>query len=81
MVAKEDLKVGSTYRAKRYREVLGFNNDRTIVWMGATELQYNSATVKIGRRYPIIDIEKFLRWAKEGENSAISPRTSKKKSC
>ena len=71
MLTKEDLKVGSTYRAKRYKEVmisfnrLGSNNDRIIVWMSDTKVQYDSDTVKMGRRFPIVDIEKFLRWAKE----------------
>lgn len=71
MLTKEDLKVGSTYRAKRYREImmsfntLGGNNDRTIVWMSDTKVQYDSDTVRIGRRLPTIGIEVFLRWAKE----------------
>ena len=64
-LTKEDLKVGGVYRAKRYREWFHHNNDRIILWMRSTTLQYNSDTVKIGRNYPRIDIEKFLRWAKE----------------
>lgn len=66
-LTKKDLKIGRTYRAKRYRQLWMGNNDRHIVWMSKdrTRVQYNSDTVKIGRRYPIIDIEKFLRWAKE----------------
>ena len=68
MLTKEDLKVGSTYRAKRHKECLGFTNDRTIVWMSDTTVQYNSDTVKIGRHYPRISIERFLRWAKEKVN-------------
>lgn len=65
MLTKKDLKVGSTYRGKRYREFLGQSNDRIIVWIGDTTVQYDSDTVKIGRHLPRIDIEKFLRWAKE----------------
>jgi len=64
-LTKEDLQVGGVYRAKRYREWFHHNNDRRIVWMGDTTVQYNSDTVKIGQHYPRIDIEKFLRWAKE----------------
>jgi len=64
-LTKKDLRVGRTYRAKRHKECLGFSNNRTILWMGDTTLQYNSDTVKIGRHYPRIDIEKFLKWAKE----------------
>jgi len=65
VLTKEDLKVGSTYRAKRYRECLGKSNDRIIVWMNDRRVQYDSDTVKIGRHFPKIDIEMFLRWAKE----------------
>ena len=64
-LTEKDLKVGRTYRAKRYREWFNCNNDRNIVWMGNTTVQYNSDTVKIGQHYPRVDIEKFLRWAKE----------------
>jgi len=65
-LTKEDLKVGGVYRAKRYREFpFGGSNDRNILWMDEYEVQYNSDSVKIGRRYPKISIGAFLRWAKE----------------
>ena len=64
-LTKEDLQVGGIYRAKRYREWLHLNNNRRIVWMGDATVQYDSDTVRIGQHYPRIDIEKFLRWAKE----------------
>lgn len=60
---REDLKVGSLYRAKRFREFFGLNNDRRILWIGSSALQYDSHTVRDGRHYPTIDIDKFLRWA------------------
>ena len=66
-LTKDDLRVGATYRGKRYRAGLfGGNNDRTIVWMNRelTRVQYDSDTVAIGRRLPIVDIDKFLKWAK-----------------
>ena len=65
MLTKEDLKVGRIYRGKRFRQFFGGNNDRRIVWMSDTKVQYDSDTVKMGRRFPIVDIEVFLRWAKE----------------
>lgn len=77
MLTKEDLKVGSTYRGKRYKECLGFSNDRHILWMSDTEVQYNSDTVKIGWHYPKIDIEKFLRWAKEKVSTAGNKKEEK----
>lgn len=63
-LTKEQLAVGKTYRAKRYRDTLGFNNNRTILWIGENTLQYDSHTVKHGRHYPKVTIEQFLRWAK-----------------
>lgn len=60
------LHVGGVYRAKRFREFMGETNDRTIVWISADKahVQYDSDTVKIGRRLPVIPIDKFLGWAK-----------------
>lgn len=63
---KEDLKVGSVYRAKKPKAVGIFNpvfNDRQILWIGPSSVQYDSATVKFGQKQPIIPIEKFLKWA------------------
>lgn len=63
-LTKDDLKVGKVYRAKRFREgFFGTNNDRIILWIGASSVQYDSDTVKDGRRYPTTSIESFLNWA------------------
>ena len=65
-LTKEDLKEGSTYRAKRYKEMeFGWNNNRTILWIGEGKVQYDSDIVKDGQNYPMVDIDRFLRWAKE----------------
>lgn len=64
---KDDLIVGHVYSAKR-PVVVGANsfyNDRQILWIGEAYIQYDSPTVKAGRNYPKVLIEKFLKWAKE----------------
>ena len=61
-----DLRVGRTYRAKNPKSVGIFFplfDDRQIVWIGSTNLQYDSPGVKIGRKLPFIEIDKFLKWA------------------
>lgn len=64
-----ELKVGHVYRAKRparsgtiFKPVY---NDRMIVWVSAwgNEVQYDSPSVSIGRKLPIVSKEKFLSWA------------------
>lgn len=65
----EDLKVGRVYRAKRPRVVhtLGgsYINDRQILYISPFEetIQYDSPKVGFGSRYPVISVEKFLKWA------------------
>lgn len=65
----EDITVGKWYRAKRFKEVgiFGNNNDRMVVWISPDrkEVQYDSDTVKMGQRRPIIPMEKFIKWVKE----------------
>ena len=62
-----ELKVGRTYRAKKPRPAGGgltaFVNDRTIMWIGSCELQYDGPSVKFGRHYPRVSIEEFRTWA------------------
>jgi hypothetical protein len=54
------------YRAKKpVRTWQGYFNDRQILWIGATEVQYDSPTVANGRQYPKISKEKFLKWVGE----------------
>lgn len=65
-----DLVVGHIYRAKKpkcvrlFREG-DFYDDRQILYIGTTSLQFNSVTVISGRRYPMIDRERFEKWAGE----------------
>lgn len=71
-----DLIVGHTYAAKR--PVLqglfpSLYNDRQIVWIGLTEVQYDSPAVRPGRHLPLVTIEKFLTWAEEDITSKMPP--------
>lgn len=72
----DQLKVGSTYRGKRRRRLFGDQyDDRTLLWIGqgwdrklwcyTDRVQYDSANVRMGRHYPKVSAEAFLKWAKE----------------
>jgi len=62
-MTKDDLVCGHVYEAKRPRQTLrNFCNDRMVVYVGATVVQYDSAALSSGRRYPSVVIEKFLAW-------------------
>lgn len=60
------LVVGHVYEAKR-PTVVGlfdrFINDRQILWVGLTEVQYDGPTVGFGRHYPKVSHEAFRNWA------------------
>ncbi len=59
------LQVGKTYRAKKPALVrsCGLVNDRTLLYVGAFEVQYDGPSVANGRHYPRVPIEKFREWA------------------
>lgn len=42
-----------------------FYNDRQILYVGRVSVQVDSPTIRFGRRYPMIDIDKFEKWAGE----------------
>jgi len=42
---------------------MGLVNDRTILHIGATTVQYDSPSVSFGRHFPSVSREKFLAWA------------------
>lgn len=62
-----ELKRGRTYRAKKPRPVSSgcavLVNDRTVMFVGATEIQYDGPAVKPGRHYPKVSKAAFLAWA------------------
>lgn len=65
-LTKDDLKVYHLYRGKRPRQNLaGEHDDRLIISLGKTSLQYDSISVPLGHHYPRMPIDSFLRWAKE----------------
>lgn len=60
------IEAGKYYRAKKPLKCLdGGFNDRHVLWVSAdgTQVQYNSYNVAIGRHYPTVSIEQFLKWA------------------
>lgn len=62
-----ELIVGHYYRGKRFKELFDVNNDRIILYISpdGQQVQYDSDTVRIGQQRPLVDADKFLRWAKE----------------
>lgn len=71
MSAPEELALisGHTYSAKRPAKVGAFDpliNDRQIVWISGdgARVQYDSPSVRVGQRRPMISREEFLKWAK-----------------
>ncbi|MCH0685638.1 hypothetical protein KVQ01_11465 [Escherichia coli] len=71
------IKVGRTYRAKKPRAAgLLFSplvNDRTVIWVGFRELQYDGPSVKNGSHYPRVSIDKFLAWADRDVTDELPP--------
>ncbi len=62
-MTRDDLIINHISSAKRPRQTLdGFCNDRMIVYVGVTVVQYDFASLGMGRRYPGISVEKFLAW-------------------
>lgn len=64
-LVKKDLKINHVYSANKQRKCGLFNqvwNDRMIIWLGESTLQYDSPTIRLGQNYPQITIEKFLDW-------------------
>ncbi|MFE4110811.1 hypothetical protein [Kosakonia sp. YIM B13611] len=72
-----EIKAGRTYRAKKPRAAAnGFTplvNDRTVIWVGPYQLQYDGPAVKNGSHYPRIDIEKFREWAERDVTDELPP--------
>ena len=75
-MTKEELVVGHTYEAKKRRQVIRYLfgdivNDRMILHISDTHVQYDSPAIAIGRHYPKIPIEKFLSWARRDVTSEM----------
>ena len=65
----QELAIGKTYRAKKPARAGGilhtFVNDRQIMWVSAdfAHVQYDSPALPLGRHYPRVTMEAFLKWA------------------
>jgi hypothetical protein len=64
----DQIIVGRKYRAKRpARNWLSgeIENDRIVLWIDSerSTVQYDSHTVGLGRHYPKVTMEKFIKWA------------------
>ncbi len=65
-----DIKVGGIYRSKKPKRVL-FNfvnevvDDRQVCFVSPLggQVQFDSPSIKTGKHYPTITMEKFLAWA------------------
>ncbi|SEL25315.1 hypothetical protein SAMN04487787_108127 [Kosakonia sacchari] len=71
-----EIKVGRTYRAKKPRSAGFFQpcvNDRTVLRIGLSTLQYDGPAVAPGRHYPSISIEKFREWADRDVTDELPP--------
>lgn len=65
--------VGRIYRAKKPKPVAIWDSvdadrrplfdDRLVVWIGGDKVQYDSPSVKLGRKLPKASLERFLKWA------------------
>lgn len=68
--------IGRVYRAKRPRPI-GFleplYDDRVVVWLGIDQVQYDSPSVKAGRRLPVIALERFIKWADRDVTDELPP--------
>lgn len=71
-----ELIVGHVYEAKRPRSVGLFEplmNDRQIKWIGFDQVQYDSPSVALWRKYPTVSKEAFLKWAARDITKEMPP--------
>lgn len=69
-----ELKAGRTYRSKKPCGAgPGLANDRTIIWLGANELQYDGPGVRLAKLYPKISIAAFRDWAVRDVTDSLPP--------
>jgi hypothetical protein len=62
-----DIKIGRFYEAKRPSMVVsggGLMNDRKVIYVSKTQVQYDGPAVQNGRHYPTVSMDAFLNWAK-----------------
>lgn len=71
-----ELKIGRCYRAKKPRpagQFTSYANDRQILRITSTTVQYDGPSVHAGRHYPTVSKEKFLEWASHDVTDELPP--------
>ncbi len=61
----KDIIPNHFYRAKKPRRIIdGGYDDRRVLWISQSQdkVQYDSPTLDMGRHYPTIPMERFLKW-------------------
>lgn len=76
-IKPEDLRVGRTYRAKKPAPTGSLFdqriNDRTLIYVGMYDVQYDGPSVPFGRKYPKVSREAFLKWAGRDVTDELPP--------
>lgn len=69
------LERGRTYRGQKPACVPSCRlvNDRTVIYVGVDEVQYDGPSVAPGRHYPRVPIGKFLEWAGHDLSDELPP--------
>lgn len=57
------LEHNKTYRGKKPGRSNGYVNDRTLIYIGVFEVQYDGPMVRLGAHYKRCSKEEFLEWA------------------
>ena len=70
-----ELQRGRTYRGKKPACVrsCGLVNDRTVIYIGVDEVQYDGPSVAPGRHSPCVPIAKFLEWPGHDVTDELPP--------
>lgn len=75
----DDVLPGRCFEANKRRNYATmdgtFYDDRQVAWVSSdrTRVQYDSPMARPGRRLPVMNMEKFLKWAGK-DVSALMPR-------
>ncbi len=74
-IQDDDLIVGSTYRAKKPKQVTLFGkiDDRQIIWRNSTTIQFDGPGVKFGQYHPKVHVVKFLLWVGSDVTDVLEP--------
>lgn len=86
-MTEKEVVVGRTYCGKKPRKIQRglfdvYFDDRQVRYVSRdrTLVQYDSPSVSLGRKYPMITMERFLAWA-DRDVTDLSPRDEWRKVC